>query len=316
MKDCIPKLAIASGFFTLLGALIFITLFILKDYQLLSKEQAGLFPQSHQFPLNHCEAGSEKKERSFSIVGKRAATVPVLTYHRIVKKSNISKQHYIDGALNPMVVTKEEFKKQMNYLKENDFVTLTLPELYFFLNGEMDIPDKSVLLTFDDGYKDNFVEAYPLLKKYDFSAVNFVITGEVTKRVQPFTPKYVQYFSIKELSKACDVFDYQSHTYNYHRRENNVQNLEVSYLNSRSDEEVMKDIEKSLHNLNGVNLAFAYPYGEYSPSTINIVKDLGFKMAFTTEDRAASPDDHLYELPRFNILAGTTFETFIEYVNK
>ncbi|QUW21932.1 polysaccharide deacetylase family protein [Sporosarcina sp. Marseille-Q4063] len=315
MKDRIPKLALASGFFTLLGALVFITIFIIKDYNLLSKEHAGLFPQNHQFPLNHCKTGSQKNNRSFPFEGKQAETVPVLTYHRIIKESNISKQHYIDGALNPMVVTKEEFTKQMNYLKDNDFVTLTLPEVYLFLIGEMDIPDKSVLLTFNDGYKDNFVEAYPLLKKYDFTAVNFLITGAITKRVQPFNPESDQYFSTKELSKACDVFDYQSHTYNYHRRENNIQNIEVSYLNSRIDEEVTKDIEKSIHNLNGVNLAFSYPYGEYSPSTINIVKDLGFKMAFTTEDRAASPDDHLYEIPRFNILAATTLETFIEYVN-
>ena len=183
------------------------------------------------------------------------------------------------------------------------------------MTGEIDIPNNSVLLTFDDGYKDNYVEAYPLLKEHSFSAVNFLITGTVTKRVQPFKPSDSQYFSVRELANACDVFDYQSHTYNYHRRENNSQNIEVSYLNSRSDEEVSEDIKNSIHNLNGENLAFAYPYGEYSPSTKIIVKDLGFKMAFTTENRAASPDDHLLVLPRFNILASTTFETFIEYVN-
>ncbi|WP_172369633.1 polysaccharide deacetylase family protein [Sporosarcina jiandibaonis] len=315
MKSHLPRIAIASGFFTLLGALIFITIFIISEYNLLSKEHAGLFPQHHQFPLANCDVGSQKTVRTFPTGEKQAASVPVLTYHRILKESTISKQHYIDGEINPMIVTKEELEKHLKYLKENDFVTLTLAELYLFLLGEIDIPDKSVLLTFDDGYKDNFVEAYPLLKKYDFTAVNFVITGKVTKRVQPFKPKEVQYFSIKELSNACDVFDYQSHTYNYHRRENSVQNIEVSYLNSRTDDEVTKDIQKSIHNLNGENLAFAYPYGEYSPSTIKIVKDLGFKMAFTTEDRAASPDDHLYELPRFNILAATSFETFMEYVS-
>lgn len=314
MKKYLPKALIATGFFTLLGMLCFVIVVVIMEYNLLSKEHVSLYQSKNPFPLTSCES-PQKSVRTFSVNGKKASSVPILTYHRIVKKSNMSKQHYIDGEINPMVVSKEMFAKQMAYLKNNDFVTLTLSELFSYLTEELDIPEKSVVLTFDDGYKDNYIEAYPLLKEYDFFAVNFLITGAVTKRVHLYTPKHVQYFSTKELRNACDVFDYQSHTYNYHRLEENAQNEEVAYLHSKSTEEVREDIQKSIHNLNGKNLAFAYPYGEYNPSTITIIKELGFKMAFTTEDRAATKEDHLYEIPRFNILATTEFEQFKDYVN-
>ena len=215
-----------------------------------------------------------------------------------------------------MIVSKENFEIQMTYLKDNGYVTLTMAELYLFLTNEIDVPENSVVLTFDDGYKDNFIEAYPILKENDFNAVNFLITGTITKRVHPFNPKHVQYLSIKELNKACDVFEYQSHTYNYHRREHNLEKVEMAFLNSRTDEQVFHDIKTSIHNLNGENLAFAYPYGEYSPSTINILKDLEFKMAFTTVEQPVSPDDHLYELPRFNVHHSTTFEEFLEFLDR
>lgn len=314
MRKLPTKVLIATGFFTLLGTLCFVIVFVIMDQNLLSKELSGLYPSQTQFPLQDCEI-SRKSPRNFSGFEDKASSIPILTYHRIVKKEHIRKQHYIDGEMNPMVVSKEEFEKQMRYLKDNNFVTLTMSELFLFLTNELEIPENSVVLTFDDGYKDNYIEAYPLLKEHDFLATNFVITGAITKSVQKFTPKHVQYFSIKELNEACDVFDYQSHTYNYHRREDVTESEDIAYLNSKSDDDVRTDIAISIHNLNGENLAFAYPYGEYSPSTITILKDLGVKMAFTTVDRAATRDDHLYEIPRFNILAATKFEQFVEYVN-
>lgn len=315
MRGRLLKILIATGFFTLLGTLCFIIAFVIMDQNLLSKELSRLYPSQEQFPLASCE-NPQKSTRTFSVNGNNASSVPILTYHRIVKSENISKHHYIDGEINPMIVSKEEFEKQMTYLQDNNFVTLTMSELFLFLTGELAIPENSVVLTFDDSYKDNYIEAYPLLKEHNFLAVNFVITGAITKRVNKFTPKHVQYFSIKELNEACDVFEYQSHTYNYHRREEITKNEDVAYLNSRSYEDIYEDIEKSIHNLNGENLAFAYPYGEYSPSTITILKELGFKMAFTTVDRVATQEDHLYEIPRFSILYSTEFDKFVEYVNK
>ncbi|MCJ7691048.1 MAG: polysaccharide deacetylase family protein, partial [Clostridiaceae bacterium] len=85
--------------------------------------------------------------------------IPVLMYHAIgYEKGNTAR------------VPKENFKEQMKYLKDNGYVTLTLDEAYDFFSNNKPIPEKSVVLTFDDGYVDNYVEALPILKEFGFKA--------------------------------------------------------------------------------------------------------------------------------------------------
>lgn len=268
------------------------------------------------FSLLNCPEESATEVRKFQDTLEMKQHIPILTYHRIIEASSITEVHYIDGELNPMIILKEDFEQQMDYLKDHNFVTLSLAELYLFLTNQIDIPEKTVVLTFDDGYKDNFIETHPILKKNNFTAGNFIITSAITTENTAFNPEFVQYLSVKELEEACDVFDYQSHTHDFHRREVNEQDEEIAYLNSKTSEEVSDDIYTSIVQLDGENLAFAYPFGEYSSSTIDILKDLGFKMGFTTVHRAASREDSLYEIPRFNMFASTTFEEFKTYVNQ
>src|SRR5690606_25822840 len=111
----------------------------------------NLFPASQQISLKDCVHTSERVPRTFTINNNAAKTIPVLTYHRILKESQLSKSHIIDGEVNPMIVKKEDFEKQMHYLKENGFKTLTMMEFYLFMLDELQVPEKSVVLTFDDG---------------------------------------------------------------------------------------------------------------------------------------------------------------------
>lgn len=92
-----------------------------------------------------------------------ARSVPVLAYHRVVESS--------DGAN----VTAENFKDQMFALKEAGYRTVKLSDLEAFLRGDKYLPEKSIVLTFDDGAKDSFYPVDPILKALDFDAVNFVI---------------------------------------------------------------------------------------------------------------------------------------------
>lgn len=316
MKNPYYKYGVAIGYFFLIGFIAISLIFVTNEFNIFSNDHAGLFPENQKILLKTKELSTNNNSnRSFAYIGGTNDVVPILTYHRIIKSSDISKHHQIDGEINQMIVLKEDFEKQMLYLKENGYITLTLEELYLFFTNKINIPNKSVVLTFDDGYKDNYVEAYPILKKYNFNAVNFIITSKITKRKYTYTPDYVQYFSIKELKKAEDVFEYQSHTYNFHRQQKDAQNNLNSYLTSESTEKVSEDIQISVYNLNGENMAFAYPYGEYLPSTIGILKELGFKMAFTVENRIANRNnDHVYEIPRFSIFHDTSFDKFVEYV--
>ena len=316
MKKRTENILVISGIVLFLLFLCGATIFIFIGKNSRSVEQINKTSPNSSFSLMNCPDESALKVRIFQDTLETKHRIPILTYHRIIAASAVAEVHYIDGELNPMIILKEDFEQQMTYLKDHDFVTLSLAELYLFLTNQIEIPEKTIVLTFDDGYKDNFIETYPILKRNNFTAGNFLITSAITTESTSFNPEIVQYLSVKELEEACDVFDYQSHTHNFHRREINEQNEEVAYLNSKTSNEVTDDIHTSILRLDGENLAFAYPYGEYTSSTIDVLKELGFKMAFTTVHRAASPEDSLYEIPRFNMFASTTFEEFKTYVNQ
>ncbi|MFC7371129.1 polysaccharide deacetylase family protein [Fictibacillus iocasae] len=313
MRHLLIKCAVAAGFFTVLGAIGFGFLFAVDEYNLLALENKEIFPPDESLPLGGCVSGSDREIRSFP-TGPHASAVPILTYHRIVDQQDLGSTHMIKGKRNLMVVTKQEFATQMNHLKEEGYTSLSLKEVYHFLEQGLKVPEKSVVLTFDDGYKDNYIEAYPILKKYRFHAANFIITSKITKRVADYTPEYVQYFSIQEMQRSCDVFEFQSHSFDYHKRGKDVTNKRMSYLVTKSEKEIVRDTNTSIFQLGGEKLAFAYPYGEYTVKSMDALRKTGLTMAFTTENKKARPGDHIYEIPRYQILSTTTFEEFKEMI--
>ena len=298
------KSLFASGFLALLFS-IFAGIFLYFT-ELLPPEPVATASADSNIQIDACA----KEPRTFTGSTRTDGTVPILTYHRIVDESDLSSRHMIDGKMNQMIVTKVEFEKQIAFLKEEGFTSLTLPELHEFLVNKQEIPKRSVVITFDDGYKDNVTEAYPILKKYGFQAASFLIAGMITAEDRPFTPEYVQYASTKELASACTVFSYYSHTFDFHHRKGSSMEDEKSFLITEDADAIKKDLAKSIGVLKGESLAFAYPYGEYSPKSIRILKDLGIAMAFTTEERDASQADHLYELPRHSVFHDTTMTKF------
>ncbi|RIW31884.1 polysaccharide deacetylase family protein [Bacillus salacetis] len=304
------KVMFAFGFVSLLGLLFVSFGMVISKYDILAVEHQGPFPADKR--LDVCEQTT--RMRNFETSNNEAANIPVLLYHRVIKEKDISETHYLDGQINPNLVTAETFREQMSYLKEKKFVTLTLDELYAFLTEGKAIPENSVVITFDDGYKDNYIEAYPILKEYGFHAASFLVTGSVKKKTQPFLPDKVQYLSQEELKGSCDVFEYGSHTYTFHKKET-TDGKDIPFLAAKSEQEVRKDIETSFYQLND-NDFIAYPYGEYTPETIKIVDSLGAKMAFALEERNASPVDHIYEVPRYPISQSLSFEEFKGYVDQ
>lgn len=210
---------------------------------------------------------------------------------------------------NGSVLSVESFEKQMKYLYENGFYTATLDELQSFLDGKISLPEKTVVITFDDGYLTNGIYAYPIMKKYNFRGTIFMIGHRVDAPQRLFDPSDTQSISIKRAYRYTDVFDFESHTYDLHGKDENKIPVIIS-----SDENTILDDLVKIKDLVGAKY-FAYPYGAHNEDTIEYLKQTGYEMAFTVKPDYVTKESDKYELPRFPIAPYTTFDRFVQIVN-
>ncbi|MTH54582.1 polysaccharide deacetylase family protein [Bacillus mangrovi] len=251
--------------------------------------------------------------RNFHLKGDdRAKSVPVLLYHRILASHELAPTHYgADGTLSSTLITADQFKKQMNYLQANHYTTLSLSEFKAFMISGEPVPEKSVLITFDDGHKDNMVHAYPILRKNEQRAALFLITSEIRRSKEGYYPEKVQFASAPELETAADVFDYASHTHDYHQTDQ--QN--AAFLVSRTEKEIVEDLNYSIAMLGGAE-ALAYPYGEKDRESVHAARKAGFQLGFSVNSGTAVPGKKLMEIPRNVIQSTTSMEDFIYLIEQ
>ena len=221
-----------------------------------------------------------------------ARDIPVLMYHHLLRDDE---NPYKD---NGAVLSVETFREHMSCLYENGYYTIGLNELEKFVRGEINLPKRSVLITFDDGYKSNYEYAYPILKEYGFKAAIFLISSWNTDEVASFDANDLQYLSWHEIESSRDVFEYASHTHDLHRLDENGQ----GYLVTRPPDEIKQDLEMSMKILDTAYLA--YPYGYYNKKTLKILRKLGYRMAFTVRPGRVKPGNSLLELNRYSIFPG------------
>jgi len=202
-------------------------------------------------------------------------SVPVLMYHSISYKKD-----------NAICLPAEKFEEHLKYLKDNGYYTLTLTDLYDYFVKDTPVPEKSVVLTFDDGYRDNYTVMFPLLKKYNFKATIFVITSNIDKDDNSLTTS-----NLLEMEKQG--IDIESHTVNHEHLKGLTKSAQLSEL-----VESKKALEKILNKQ--VNF-IAYPYGESNKSVIDSAKEAGYTMAFTTNGRWSSKNNGILSLDRVYI---------------
>ena len=198
----------------------------------------------------------------------------------------------------------------MKYLYDNNFYAATVEELELFLNNKLDLPEKTVVITFDDGYLSNAKYAYPILQKYNFKATIFMIGYRVDGPQLAFDPSSTQALSISETTRYTDVFDYESHTYNMHDFKPGTTN---PLLLSSSEDEVKRDLLKNKTLVNARYLA--YPYGRYNDTTIRLAKETGHRLGFTINKGYSSKNGDKFRIPRNNISQKATMEQFMNLVN-
>lgn len=200
------------------------------------------------------------------------------------------RQGYYDELPAPLFVTIENLEEQLKFLYENRFHTLSLAEVKQYYYDGKELPQNSVLLTFDDCYQSIRKYAYPLLQKYQFHAIAFVVTGWLHSSAKPFQPESSVCMTRAELEEMKDVFEYANHTDQFHTRVG----TSTSAMMTADDTAFSEDLDRC--NSNGIVNAtdtFAYPFGLYAERNLALLREKGFQLAFTSEggknDRSIDP---------------------------
>ncbi len=220
-----------------------------------------------------------KKEVSSVCKGNGIA---VLNYH-----FTISDEEKSSCSPSSICMNENLFDEHLKYIKENGFYTATLKELEDYLDGKIDLPKKSVVITIDDGW---FVSrAIERLEKYDLHGVLFLIGS-----LAPVTD-----YASKNLEIA-------SHTWNLHGAYGSLVNA--------SFDTIIEDLNQSKSSLNGTPY-FCYPFYQYDNHVIEALKQTGFTMAFAGGGVKARRGVDKYKVPRIVVGGNDSVATLASYIN-
>ena len=224
-------------------------------------------------------------------VEDKATEIPVLMYHYFYDET-------IEEGKDSNYLSKSKFEEQLKYLKDNNYYFPTMKEIDLFLDNKIDLPKKSVVITIDDGAVSSYTIAYPLAKQYQIPMVMFVVTSWTNPKEELQT----------EMINSGYIY-MQSHTHNMHKSGCPNQK-HGAYIQCVPKEEGINDLKESVKILNS-NDSIAYPCGDYNEHAIEIVKEAGIKLAFTTEYGKVNRNSNRYYLPRVRINSSINLNQFI-----
>jgi peptidoglycan/xylan/chitin deacetylase (PgdA/CDA1 family) len=217
--------------------------------------------------------------------------------------------HYIsvppadaDTYRRDLSVTPENLDAQLAWLRENGYTAITLQHLLYHLTLGWPLPEKPIILTFDDGYADAYANAFPILQKYGFVGTFFIITDRITFG----DPNYATWDQIVEMHNAG--MDIQSHT-RTHPDLRGLSEAQLLWQILGSKEAIEARTNKQVH-------FFCYPSGKYDANAIRALQQYGYWAAVTTEYGATHSLDNLFTLKRIRIRATDTIETFVQKVTQ
>lgn len=212
---------------------------------------------------------------NYETIRRLVRSVPILLYHKVGKDTD------------SLTVSTERFSQDMQYLADKGYTALSLGDIRSRLqNDAADMPSKPVLITFDDGYLDNYTNAFPILAKYNLKASFYIITGMIGQENR------VTAAQIREMAAAG--MDIGSHT---------VTHRSLGELSSDQAMIELADSKTALEQLLGKSIDFiAYPCGSFHQDTLKLVNKLGYLGGFSVKHGNAVFKDKLAirRIPIFN----------------
>ena len=211
--------------------------------------------------------------------------LPVLMYHFFYDKN-------VSSGKDNNYMEISDFKNQIKYLTDNNFYFPTWQEVEDYIDGKISLPDKSVVITVDDGDDSFFELAVPIIQKYNAKATSFVITS---------------WYGYRANNKQVNI-SYQSHSDCMHEGANGK-----GVMLSWPYDKILEDVKQSSQTLGG-STVFCYPFGHYNDLDKRVLKDAGYRLAFTTEGGRVYKGSDKFALPRVRISKGVSLSTFASMV--
>ena len=215
--------------------------------------------------------------------------VPVLTYHNVVD--------IIEDDPNTTVnISTKKFEKQIKWLSKHGYKALSMDEFYEWKINNKKIPRKSILITFDDGWKSYYEKAIPILEKYNMKSSVFVVFSYTEKTTETNGNIYMNYSDISDIINNHKNSQILSHSYNLHEKDK-ADSKDYNLYN-----EDMKKVSSLNYNIK----YYAYPFGHRCDNYIKALKDNDYKLAFTfgPYDYALKTSDN-YQIPRMGLFEST-----------
>lgn len=249
--------------------------------------------------------------------------LPVLMYHHFAPESH-------DGT----VVTPDRFREQMTALREAGFHTVTIPQIIGYVQSGAPLPDRPVLITMDDGYGSNLVEAAPVLEDLGMCATIFAIGINEGEETYPHSgePMWQERFAFEKAVPWVEkgVIDVQSHTYDMHQLASYGYSGRdgVLRLEGESDADyrraLLDDFAAFRRRREGrvptELLALAYPFGYYTTEADEIMGEAGYAVTFTIDERpnrlAVHREESLRMLGRINVTDDISGEELVQRLNQ
>ena len=223
--------------------------------------------------------------------------LPILMYHRVAPCSDSVTKRYV---VNP-----EAFEKQLRYLRDSGFYNVSLDEWLNAMLTDRPLPDRAIALTFEDGYQNFYDYAFPLLKKYAFTATVFLIAGSIGKSLEK-EERLMGWQEIHHLKDEGILFG--SHSFN-HRS-----------LTSLSDAEIVQEGAQSrallIRELGIPVTAFSYPYGHFDATVEHLIGACGYTIGVSTWKGLGSLHGNPLALPRIEVMGSYTFQDFVNKINQ
>ncbi len=222
----------------------------------------------------------------------KSFAVPVLMYHRI---DNLSEKERQSPLMRDLTVSPKDFEDQVTFLIENGYQLLLASEVERAVMEGRELPAKAVCITMDDGYKDNFQQAFPILKKFQAPATIFLVTRNFGR------PDRLSWEDVLQMRDESG-FGYGSHTVNHY---------DLTTLSEQAlDYELVESKQKIEFRLQDKVTSIAYPAGAYNETVKRRARSAGYLAGWKKGGGLVTPGEEMLMLPRVRVSGRTSLEDF------